>query len=295
MGLSAPRTIYGIHSCTLYDRSTLLPYGIMKILGTLAFGLTGDFNDLHGGSSKYPWDSEAGVLNAELSGTIKEMPNFAFERFLGGTVTENSAEASGNCGAATNVKGTSVVAATGITTPSVLAGSEADLKTGLYVIRAVGAITVDVYCMSDVDFAEGTDTTFEDDDLKITASPLTIVQGNQVTVPNYGVEITGGAGIIALTIGDTASFYVRKINDGSSLITIGQSNASFGAFGVFMVSQEKSGGSLFETRIYKAKGIGLPISHTEADWLNSDITMRAMRDADENAVASFREIVGVNS
>ena len=294
MGLSAPRTVYGLHSCTLYNRSTFMPYGILKVLGTLSFGLSGDFNDLYGGSSKYPWDSESGVLTAELSGTIKEIPNFAFEKFLGASATANSAEATGNVGAAVNKNGTSIVAATGITTPSALAASEDDLKDGLYVIHCpTNGATVDVYCMSDVDFASGTDKVFENDALKITATPLTVTTGGDVTVPGFGMKLTGGAGAISFTAGDTAYFYVRKVNDGSDLITIGQSTAEFAAFGVWIASQRKSGGSVWDSQIFKAKAIGLPIGHTEAEWLSSDIAIRAMYDADENAVAKFREIRGV--
>jgi hypothetical protein len=292
MTLSAPQTVYGVHSLTLYNRTDWLPYGIMKVLGSLSFDLSGDFNDLNGGSSRYPWDSESGVISAGLTGTIKEIPNFAFEKFLGGTATANSAEAAGNVGTVTNQNGTSVVAATGLASAQALTGSEDDLKDGIYVIKAVGADSVDVYAMSDVDFDKGTDAVFEDNLLKITATPLTIATGGDVTVPNFGFELTGGAGTIALVTGDTAYVYIRKENSGSDLITIGQSTAVFPAFGVKMTSQKKGNGDTFLTQIFNAKAIGLPISLNEADWLNSDITIKALYDSTENAVARFRRIRG---
>lgn len=291
MSLSAPQTVYGVHSLTLYNRSTLLPYGIIKVLGSLSFALSGDFNDLFGGSSKFAWDSESGVIDASLTGTIKELPNFAFERFLGGSATQNAAEASGNVGTLTNKYGTSVVdASTGVATATAKSGSETDLKDGLYIVKAVSATTVDVYCLADYDFDTGTDKAFEDDTLKVTASPLTVVASTAVEIPGFGVELTGGSGTIGMTADDTAYFYVRKINTGSDLITIGQSTAVFPDFGALLASQKKGNGDTFETQLFNCKAIGLPISHNEADWLNSDITIKALYDATENAVAKFRRI-----
>jgi len=292
MALSAPETIYGVHSLTLYDRSNWLPFGILKVLGQLSIDLSGDFNDLFGGSSRYPWDSESGVISAGITGTIKEIPNFAFEKFLGGSATANSAEASGNVGTVTNQFGTSVVASTGLASATALSGSEADLKDGVYIVKAVGATTVDVYCMSDVDFDKGTDTTYETDLLKITASPLTIATGADVTVPSYGFKLTGGAGTIALVTNDTAYVYVRKINAGSDLITVGQTTAVFPAFGCKITSQKKGDGSTFLTQVFNAKAIGMPISLNEADWLNSDVNIKALYDSTENAVFKFRRITG---
>ncbi len=295
MGLSAPKPVYGIHSLTLYDRANWMPFGIIKVLGDLAFDLSGDFNDLYGGSFKFPWASESGVLSAGLEGTIKEIPNFAFEKFLGASTTANAAESSGNVGTLTNQEGATCVAATGIATATALSGSEADLKDGLYVVKVVGSspsVTVDVYCMSDVDFDKGTDKVFEDDELKITATPLTITLGGDTTVPGYGFKLTGGGSAIAMDEDDTAYVYIRKINSGSDLITIGQSNPTFPAFGCFVNSQKTSEGHNFEIQMFNCSAIGLPIPLTEADWMNADINIRAIYDANENAVAKYRRILG---
>ena len=297
MSLCAPKTIYGVHSLSLYNRETWEPYGIIKVLGSLAFNLTGDFNDLYGGSSLYAWESEQGVLSAELSGTIKEIPNFAFEKFLGASVTANSAETSGNVGTLTDKYGTVVNATTGVASAGAKSGSEADLKDGLYLVKVVSATTVDVYAMSDYDFDKGTDKSFETDLLKITATPLTVPDsGAAVEVPGYGFELIGGSGTVDLetagAIGDTAYVYVRKVNSGSDLITNGQSTAVFPAFGAMVASQKKGNGNTFETQLFNCKAIGLPISHTEAEWMNSDITLRAIYDSTENAVAKFRRVQG---
>lgn len=292
MGLSTPRTIYGVHSLCMYNRTTFEPYGIIKILGSLEIALSGSFNDLNGGSSRYPWDSESGVIDTQLTGTIKEIPDFAFEKFLGASVTTNSAEASGNVGALSNKNGTSVSSGTtGIASIAAKSGSEADLKDGVYVIKAASATTIDIYCMSDVDFDKGTDKAYETDLLKITASPITVATSTTADVTGFGIQITGGTAP-AMTIGDTAVFSVRKVNSGSSIITVGSSTASFPEFGAFLASQKKSDGSLFTAQLFKCKAIGLPLGFSEAEWLNADITIKALYDSTENAVMILRAIKG---
>jgi hypothetical protein len=292
MTLSTPRSIYGVHSLTLYNRSTFEPYGIIKIVGSLEIALSSSFNDLNGGSSRYPWDTEAGVIDTQLTGTIKEIPDFAFEKFLGATATATAAEASGNIGSLTNKNGTSVSSSTtGVASIAAITGSEADLKDGVYVIKAVNATTADIYCMSDVDFDKGTDKTFETDLLKITASPLTIGTSTTVDVVGFGLQLTGGSAP-AMTAGDTATFSVRKINSGNSIITVGASTSVFNDFGAFIASQKKSNGDVFDIQLFKCKAIGLPVGLSEAEWLNSDITIKALYDSAENAVMRMRYIKG---
>jgi hypothetical protein len=292
MALSTPRTLYGVHSLTLYNRSTFEPFGLIKIVGNLEIALSSSFNDLNGGSSRYPWDTEAGVIDTQISGTIKEIPDFAFEKFLGATATATAAEAAGNIGSLTNKNGTTVSSGTtGVASIAAISGSEADLKDGVYVIKAASATTIDLYCMTDVDFDKGTDKAFESDLLKITASPLTVGTSTTVNVTGFGLQLTGGSAP-ALTTGDTATFSVRKINAGNSVITVGASSSSFNDFGAFIASQKKSNGDVFDVQLFKCKAIGLPLGFSEAEWLNSDLTIKALYDSAENAVMRLRHIKG---
>jgi hypothetical protein len=292
MSLSAPKTVYGVHSLTLYNQTTFEPYGIMKVLGNLSFAFNGQFKDLMGGSSRFAWDSEAGVLDATLTGRIKQIENFAFERFLGAAVTANTAEASGSVGTLTNKKGTSVMnAATGIDSVAAISGSTADLKTGLYVVKVATSSTVDVYCMTDVDFSKGTPKEFNGDDLKIVASAVTITTaGVETNITGFGFKFIGGSGTIGMTVGDTAYFYVRKVNAGSDIITIGQSTQQFSEFGAIITAQQKSNGDLFEVELPRVKGIGLPITMSEQAWLETDVTMKALYDSATNRVATIRRL-----
>lgn len=294
MSLSTPKTIFGVHSLTLYNRTDYLPYGMLKILGSLNFDFTGEQIDLYGGSQRFPIDSEAGVLNATLTGRIKQVENFALERFLGASATHNSADASGNVSTLTNKKGTSVVnASTGIDSVEVISGSEADLKTGFYVFKCTGAATGKVYAMSDYDFAKGTDKEFSDDNLAIVSADVTIVSGDDTPVTGFGFQFVGGSGTIGMTTGDTAYFEVRKVNTGGSdIIAVGSSTQEFAEFGAFIASQTKANGDTFEGQLYRCKGVGFPISLAEKAWLETDVSIKVLYDSTANAVARFRRVLG---
>jgi hypothetical protein len=271
----------------MYNRATFEPYGIIKIVGSLKIALSSSFTDLNGGSSRFPWASEGGLIDTQISGTIKEIPDFAFEKFLGASATAVAAETAGNVGALTNKYGTSVSSGTtGLSAVAVITGSEADLKEGVYIVKSVSPTTVDVFCMSDVDFDQGTDKAFSTDLLKITASPLTVGTSTTTDLTGFGIKITGGSAP-AMTTGDTAYFTVRKINTGSSVITVGSSTSVFPEFGAFCASQKKSNGDIFNSQIYKCVASGLPIGFSEAAWLNADVTIKALYDSAENAVMKF--------
>ena len=290
MSLSNPSVIFGIHSISAYDPDTRLPLGIAKVVGTGNMNLSGEVIELNGGSSRYPWANEDGVISPELSITLKEYPPFLIEAFLGKAPTETAAEAGGSVSSSLeNANGVSALdASTGIATATVKSGSEADLKTGFYVVKVVSSTTVDVFSLTDVDFAQGTDKEFEDDDLKITASALTITASTAVEIPDFGVELTGGSGTIGMTIGDTAVFEVRAINDGSEETVIGSSTESYGEVGIVIAAQKRSTGELFMIDCYRAKGIGMPIGFTEKEFSEAEITMKLRQDTSRNGVFKIR-------
>ena len=284
MAKSQPRIIYGVHSATPYDRATGLPYGTMEVLAGSSFSLTGELTQLNGGSQRFPVAVEDGTISAELSLKPKEYPDFLFELFLGKAPTKNSSEASGNASTILNKNGTSVVAATGIATVSVKVGSESDAKFGKYIVKAVSATTVDVYAITSVDFGRGTAAVFRDDALKITSSPLTITTSSAVTVPNFGIELNGGAGTIAMVVGDTAEYDVRSINAGSIEVVVGGSSDVFPEFGVIAISQKRGNGGMFELDIFRVKAIGLPFNLEEKAFSEAEVTANAFYDSVKNGV-----------
>jgi hypothetical protein len=259
-------------------------------VGNSSFSLAGELVQLRAGSAKYPLAVEDGTISAELTVLTREYPDFLFELFLGKAPTANTAETSGSVTTITDVYGGSVVDSTGIASVSALSGSEADMKFGTYVVKAVSSTTVDVYCMSNVDFNRGTDKDFVNDALKITSSALTITTGGNVTVPGFGIKLTGGAGTIGMTSGDTATFTVRPINTSSTDVTIGGLTDTYPEFGAILIAQQRGNGDMLELDVFKCKAIGLPIGLEEKKFSEAEVKATAFYDSAKSGVFKMRHV-----
>lgn len=288
MGLSKPRSIYGVYSVTPYNPETGEFYGTAKVIGEASVNLSGELQKLMGGASPYPWDVQPGTISTEISLKLKEYPDWLFELFLGKAPTNVAADSAGSVTTLTNKKGASVMSGTtGIASVAVKAASKADLKFTKYVVVATDATHVDVYAGSDIDFNRGTDKVFENDDLKITASPLAISSGAPVDVPGFGLELTGGSGTIALVAGDTATFEVKPPSSKSMSVRVGGTQDTFPEFGLLIHAQQKNG-QLVEIDVFRAKGIGAPLGFAEKAFSESEIKVEAFYDADKNGVFDLR-------
>jgi hypothetical protein len=292
MSLSNARTLFGVHSASFYNPNTSEFYGIAKVLGELSVNLSGELLELRGGSSPYPVAIETGPINSEISAKFKEYPNFLFELLLGKAPTSNAAEASGNVSTPVDVTGTSVMhATTGIASVQAIPSTgAANLKAGKYVLKATDATHVDIYASSDVDFGRGTDASFENDALKITASPLEVVSGDDTDLAAYGLQITGGSGTIALVAGDTAEFYVRPVNAGSMTVRVGATADSFPEFGAIMYAQKNGRGEIWEFEIFRCRAIGMPFAFAEKAFSEAEVTMKAFYDSEKDGVFDIRMI-----
>lgn len=290
MALSNPRSFFGVHSVAPYDQTTREFKGILKVLGSSSLNFSGEVIPLNGGSSKFPFHVEDGLITAELALTFREYPDFVFELFLGKAPTSNSAESGGSVTTAANVNGTSAIdATTGIASVDIESGQEADLKFAKYIIKVVSATTVDIYASSDIDFARGDDLEYQDDLLKITASPLTVPDtGGTVSVPNTGLELTGGSGTVAMTADDTAEFSTRPINSGSRDVTIGAGSDTFPEFGSIVLAKQRGNGQMVEFDLFRVKVVGLPIGLTENEWSEASVTAQAFQDTSRGGVFSMR-------
>lgn len=297
MALNDPRIVFGIHSFTAFNRSTFMPYGpLALVLGGSTYSLGGELVGLNGGSAKYEWAVEDGIITAELSLKMKEYPKWVFELFLGKALTENAAETSGSVTALTDRFGGSVVdATTGIASVSLLAGSTAELKFGYYTVQAASATTVHVYGMTNVDFAAGTDLTYQDDTLKITASALTIATGADVTVPSLGVKFTGGSGAIAMTTGHTATFKIRPANTLSADVTVGATNDIYPEFGALMIAQRRGGGQMFEIEAFRCKGLGSGFGFEEKAFSETEVTAKSYFDSARGGVFAYRDVISTGT
>ena len=297
------RTIFGVDSVTPYDIKTGKPFSDkpFKVLGSFALNISQEAIPLNGGSSFDAQDIELGVRTIESSMIIREFPSALVEIALGKKPTENAAEPGGSVTPLKNVKGVSVLdATTGIVSVGVESGSEIDVPFAGYVVVAVSPTTVDVFAYSDIDFAQGIDKSFEDGSLqKITATPLTITMGDPVTIPNFGIELTGGSGTIALIVGDSAVFESRPINTFSRDVNIGGENDRNKFIGIIAHAQRKSNGEMYRFNIYQALLTGLPFVLTEKTWVEAEVTINPKRAIDiftgKTGLFSFRHVISSNN
>lgn len=297
MSFGYNRINYGIHSICPFRISDGKPYGILKVLGGGTMTLSSEFEELFGGSNKFAWAVEAKTISSEWTATVKTMPDFMFELFLGANVQTTAASATGTVGDFANVQNATVLeASTGIATVTAKAGSEADLKDGIYIIVAASATTVDIYALTDIEFKKlgaANDLSYLTEDLKINDTPLAITMGAATEIVGLGVEMTGGSGTIGMTEGDTARFSVRSAHSGLSTIDIGSSSTIFPEHRQLCLGQKRANGDTFEMELYRVVGSGMPIPFEEQTFAIPELAMKLVQDGCEDKVATIRAKRGV--
>jgi len=275
-----PRTSAGISKMIAVNRTTKMPYGMIRVINGADPSFDREQVDLYGGSNPNPWDSLDGNISAEVSLTIAEFKPFLYD-LAGFTKTGViSSEASGNISTLTNEYGTSVQASgTGIASAALSTGATAvtDLKRGKYFVKCVSATTVDVYALQDNDFLRGNDIDYESDDLKITDTALTITASTVTEIPNIGVKLTGSTGAIAMTTGDVATFEVRTPNEGYYEYIMPENPIPI-EFDMWLVSQKKSNEEYFIDRYPRCKFNSIPGDMSAKEWSEVEITVKALFD-----------------
>ncbi len=290
MSLSNPLNIFGIHSFSPYSRIDGTFYGTLLVIGSANLELTGEQEDLFGGSQKYAWATEPKTVSTQLTLNTKQYEDFEWQLFLGATVTENSAETSGNVSTLTNVKGTSVAnSTTGIASVALLSGGAANLKMGKYLLKATTDDDVTIYNASNVDLLTGTDVDFVDDTLAVGTAAI-VDTGGTTDVAALGLQFTGGSGTVALVTGDTAEFYVRPVNQGNWIIDVCASGATFPEFGAVFLAAKRSNFEMFEVEAFRCQGSGMPLALTEQAWSVADITVKCLYDSVKNKVFRMRHV-----
>ena len=293
MTTTAPRNLFGIHSILLYNRTTGIPYGPpLKVLASGGVDLPADFEDLTGGSERFVLASEPKVITPEMKITTKDYADYLYEIFMGATVTRNAAEATGNVSGLANFNGTSVVdATTGIDSIAVKASEEGDLKFGVYTIVVKSANTINVSVSTDIDFRKGTSVSYQNDDLEIFETDITVPDSSgTVDLPGLGLTITAGTGTMTMTVGDTAQFSVRPVNKGSSVIDIGDAGTNFPEFGAIVYAQKRGSGEMFEIECYRCIGAGLPHNFEEKVFAQAELTVKVLKDFAIDRVMRIRAI-----
>lgn len=292
MALSDPRIIYGIHSISPYNRTTKLPYGILKVIGSANLALNSDLERLFAGSNKFAWAAENKTVSAELTAKVKAYPGFLFSLFLGATVTDTGTDTAGTVSTLTNANGSTCKSATtGIASIAVKAAQKANLKFGKYVLKVLTSTTVGVYSVSDIDITRGTDVVITDDTMLLTITIATITTGGTIAMDDLGLELTGGSGTIGMTVGDTATFEVLPPSTKSSAIVVGQSTDTFPAFGALLLAQKRATGEMFEIDAHNCVGGGLPINLEENAFSQPELKMACLYDSTLNRVFTIRHIL----
>lgn len=287
MSLSDPRILYGIHSISPYNRTTGLPYGILRVVGQASIALSASLEQLYGGSNKYPWAAESKTISTEISAKVKAYPDFLFQLFLGAQVTVNAADSVGTIVGPTDFGAyTSVVdPVTGIASIAVIPSTgKANLKFGAYFIKAASANTVNIYAATNIDFSRGTVTDYVDDTLMI-AGPITVTgTSGVVTIPALGIQLVGGSGTIAFVSGEVATFRVRPPTSASSDILVGGAADVIPAFGAIIMAQKRATGEIFEIEAYNCVGSGMPINLSENSFSDIDLKITCLYDSVKNGV-----------
>lgn len=290
MTVSPKRSVFGVHNICVYNPTTGKPYGQGKVLGQVGFNLAGETVELRGGSLRFPWDVQDGNINAEVSLTLKEYPDWAFEVFTGKAPTATAASATGAVNNFANKKGSTIKdASNGISGIAITGSDNADLKFAKYVIVALSANTFDLYALSDVDFNRGTDALFIDDANKINSVALDISAAS-VVMADLGITFTK-AGTPAFTVGDTATFEIIPVNTGGSMeVTIGGLSDVFPEVGILLMAQQKGNGEMFEIDIFRCKALGMPFNLQEKGFSEFNLTAKAFYDENRLGIAKFRTV-----
>ncbi len=290
MSLADPRIVYGVHSISPYSRTDGTPYGILKVIGSASISLSSDLEMLYAGSSKFPWAAENKTVSSELTAKVKALPGFLFSLFLGATVTDAGVDTSGTITTLTAKNGSSMTAATGLASVTVLTASKANLKFGKYVIKATGAAAFTIYLLSDIDITRGTDGVYTDDTLAV-ATVSGVATGANSDVADHGLRFIGGASATAFVTGDTATFSVLPPSTKSSSIIVGQSTDTFPAFGALLLSQKRATGEMFEIDAHNCVGGGLPLGLEENAFAQPELKMSCLYDSTLNRVFTIRHIL----
>lgn len=127
--------------------------------------------------------------------------------------------------------------------------------------------------------------------LKINSSPLTITDAGGVTaLADFGIELIGGSGTVALTTGDTASFSVRPPNSKSMDVVVGGAFDVVPEIGLVLYSQQRGTSEMFEIDCFRVKLSSLPFGFTKFEFATAEITAQAFYDTTRNGILSIRSI-----
>lgn len=302
MPLNKPRTVFGAHSMSAENRTTGIPYGIIKTIAEASAQMKRDSIDLFAGSNPIAWDSMDGKMSSELTLTIKEFKPFLYDlagytkttmashttgKIVGTTTGTTAILPSPKYSAATNTfDGTNGV------TIAITSGSVADLKDGKYVLVATAAQAFDIYCLTDVYFGEGQSVTYTNDALKI--GSISGALSTASALAKYGIEFTKAGTTLALAAGDTATFEILAPHLESYEYSLGDKPSPI-EFGMYLYSQKKGTDEYVVDYFPRVILSGIPAGIKENEWINLPLTAKILYDETLGYSYKRKDLVRANS
>jgi hypothetical protein len=130
-----------------------------------------------------------------------------------------------------------------------------------------------------VSFNDGTDEDFNSD-LLLIADDLSITNGGTTQVPNFGFYFTGGSAV-AMTIGDTFRFRLRRPNKSGYKLVVGGLNTSWDDVGIIGVpAKKKDTYRLID--VFKVKISGMPLSMKDGEYSSYQVTAKLQYDSSKS-------------
>lgn len=282
MALKNPRALFGVHQFSPYSRISGEFLGTIKCLSGSSMSLSGEQVKLEGGSNKYSWATESGMITAEMTVRFKEYPAFVFELFFGKAASETFTPSAGEVIGLQNIKGSSILDAVSAVS---IVGAQ-NLKFGKYVLKAIDAETLAVHVSTDIDFGKGQAADYSGQDLKV--AEINIVAGDNA-VPAFGIKLVASSP--SFVAGDTAEFTVLPGYSEKLEVVVGGLGEVTPEFGAIVMGEKRGDGSIVAIDAFRLKAAGgMPIGFEQGAFSESEVTLEAMYDSEKNGVFKFLSV-----
>lgn len=294
MAERAPFFGFGAHDLMIYDKTDGVPLAHLRVIGDVSGDFSADTVKVEGGSQNYPWKTAITGFKGSVKVKVKEYDPDAMAIFMGGTLTDYAAAATGDIIDEANVKGTDLYSASGFATVTVTGGDSADLKSGWYVLKATDATHCMLYAYSSSNLKAGTDETFENElgalwvaaiEIPATATTGTIIDATT------GLTFTRGGSALSVTSGSTMRFFVQAPLAVGWKVKFGENAATFDDVGV-MISGELLDGECMFAHFYSCKCLGAPIMFPRKGFAEFDITIEPSYDTALDGVGEIQYVRG---
>ena len=283
MAIEKVRDFFGIKYVIPYHLTSHKPLVVLRAVGEISYENDVEQVELLGGHVEAPHDVEFGQPSPTLTGTVREYPPELFEIMETVTVTENSAEASGNVATSTNGEGTTIFSSSnGISNVTANPALLSSLVFGEYVWEATAGQILNLHI-------NGLSTAFLDIEGKV-VEDIDCSGAGSVQVDDAGVVLTV-VGTAAFTIGDTLITEVRPINTGSSEVLVG-AGTDPSTFGVRCIFPRKTDGVLHYIDVFNVSARGMSWKGVSREFSEFDINWKPLSRASDGAVYQMVRVLG---